>query len=187
MKLAQKALFHRFKQELAREENGTRSNNGTGQDDSGKLRKLKQTQILESARSQHIPIEEVPSEVKAIQAGSEVKLISEWTDLYDELDELKKIFFEFLKRWTDTERSDEFDPNRLVIYQVQRDAEEFKLSEQQGDRDYRQREELKNNHHKKSLSSISNQHFRNGSHSLVAKDFDQVKPHDDGARKANQE
>ena len=59
-----------------------------------------------------------------------MKLISEWTDLYDELDELKKIFFEFLKRWTDTERNDEFDPNRLLIYQVQRDAEEFKLSDE---------------------------------------------------------
>ena len=59
-----------------------------------------------------------------------MKLISEWTDLYDELDELKKIFFEFLKHWTDTERNDEFDPNRLLIYQVQRDAEEFKLSDE---------------------------------------------------------
>ena len=75
----------------------------------------------------------MPPEVKAIQAGTEVKLISEWNDLYDELDELKKIFFEFLKRWTDTERSDEFDPNCLVIYQVHRDEEEFKLSEPQGD------------------------------------------------------
>ena len=67
--------------------------------------------------------DEVPPEVKAIQAGAEIKIISEWTDLYDELDELKKIFFEFLKRWTDTERNDELDPNRPVIYQVQTDAE----------------------------------------------------------------
>ena len=59
-----------------------------------------------------------------------MKLISEWTDLYDELDELKKIFFEFLKRWTDTERNDEFDPNRPLIYQVPRDAEEFKLNDE---------------------------------------------------------
>ena len=45
-------------------------------------------------------------------------MITEWTELYDELDELKKIFFEFLKRWTDTERNDELDPNRPIIYQV---------------------------------------------------------------------
>ena len=57
-------------------------------------------------RQKTLDEEEVPPEVKAIQAGSEVKLISEWNDLYDELDELKKIFFEFLKRWTDTERND---------------------------------------------------------------------------------
>ena len=75
--------------------------------------------------------DEVPPEVKAIQAGSEVKLISEWNDLYDELDELKKIFFEFLKRWTDTERNDECDPNRLIIYQVHKDEDEFKLEEEQ--------------------------------------------------------
>ena len=59
-----------------------------------------------------------------------MKLISEWSDLYDELDELKKIFFEFLKRWTDEtkERSDELGhPNRPIIYPVQSDAKEFIL------------------------------------------------------------
>ena len=35
--------------------------------------------------------------------------------MYDELDELKKIFFEFLKRWTDTAKND-LDPNRPIIY-----------------------------------------------------------------------
>ena len=41
--------------------------------------------------------------------------------MYDELDELKKIFFEFLKRWTDEtrEKGEELGhPNRPVIYQV---------------------------------------------------------------------
>ena len=56
-----------------------------------------------------------------------MKLIGEWTDLTDELDELKKIYFEFLKRWTDSDRNDEFDPNRPIIYQVQKDAQEFSL------------------------------------------------------------
>ena len=45
----------------------------------------------------------------------------------DELDELKKIFFEFLKRWTDTGRND-FNPNRPVLYEHSRDVEEFKLN-----------------------------------------------------------
>ena len=41
------------------------------------------------------------AEANPIKTGEEVKTIQEWTELYDELDELKKIFFEFLKRWTD--------------------------------------------------------------------------------------
>ena len=67
------------------------------------------------------------TEIKDIKAGQEVKLISEWNELDDELDELKKIFFEFLKRWTDAKKNDELDPNRPVIYGVQRDAEKFSL------------------------------------------------------------
>lgn len=67
------------------------------------------------------------TEIKDIKAGQEVKLISEWNELDDELDELKKIFFEFLKRWTDSKKNDELDPNRPVIYGVQRDAEKFSL------------------------------------------------------------
>ena len=46
--------------------------------------------------------------------------------MHDELDELKKIFFEFLKRWTDKGRND-LDPNRPVLYSKQKDEEEFKL------------------------------------------------------------
>ena len=56
-------------------------------------------------------------------------MINDWNELDDELDELKKIFFEFLKRWTDTERNEELDPNRPDYYQVLHDAEEFKLDE----------------------------------------------------------
>ena len=39
-----------------------------------------------------------------------------------------KIFFEFLKRWTDKDKND-FDPNRPITYQVPRDVEVFKLEE----------------------------------------------------------
>ena len=46
----------------------------------------------------------------------------------DELDELKKIFFEFLKRWTDTERNFQ-NPNRPTLYKVSQDEKMFKLTE----------------------------------------------------------
>ncbi len=49
-------------------------------------------------------------------AGLELKYINRWTELWDELDELKKIFFEFLSRWTDENRV-RVDPNRPVIYE----------------------------------------------------------------------
>ena len=47
--------------------------------------------------------------------------------MYDELDELKKVFFEFLKRWTDKDKKD-LDPNRPVLYSVQNDEEQFQLN-----------------------------------------------------------
>ena len=37
-----------------------------------------------------------------VKAGQEVQIIEEWQSSYDEIEELKKVFFEFFKRWTDT-------------------------------------------------------------------------------------
>lgn len=44
--------------------------------------------------------------------------------MQDELEEIKKIFFEFLKRWTDKNKNT-FDPNRPVLYAVQQDEDVF--------------------------------------------------------------
>ena len=66
------------------------------------------------------------SKSPTIKAGQEVKNINEWIELNDELDELKKIFFEFLKRWTDKPKND-LDPNRPVIYTVAEGTEVFML------------------------------------------------------------
>lgn len=49
-------------------------------------------------------------------ANKELKYINSWTELYDELDELKKIFFEFLKRWTERDRH-LAEPNKQILYE----------------------------------------------------------------------
>ena len=73
------------------------------------------------------------TEQSPIVAGQELKYIKEWKeDFYDELDELKKIFFEFLKRWTDSNRF-QLDPNKPVYYEAQEGVEEFQLDQ---DSDY---------------------------------------------------
>ena len=61
-------------------------------------------------------------------AGQELKGIREWEDLYDELDELKKIFYEFMKRWTE-QTTLEMDANRPRIYEKHEDEKPFSLDE----------------------------------------------------------
>lgn len=51
-----------------------------------------------------------------VEANMELKYINSWTELYDELDELKKIFFEFLKRWTESDRH-LAEPNKQILYE----------------------------------------------------------------------
>lgn len=72
--------------------------------------------------------EESEDKSSNIKAGQELKSITEWTEMQDELDELMKIFFEFLKRWTDKDKND-FDPNRPITYKVPSGAGAFKLDE----------------------------------------------------------
>ena len=62
-----------------------------------------------------------------IPAGQELKGIREWEDLYDELDELKKIFYEFMKRWTE-QTSLEMDANRPVLYERHEDYKVYSLN-----------------------------------------------------------
>ena len=61
-----------------------------------------------------------------IKQGKEVKAIEGWTECKDEIEELKKIFFEFLKRWIDSERH-KIEPNKPIIYQNASDSEPFEL------------------------------------------------------------
>ena len=55
--------------------------------------------------------------LKPIKPGSEFKQIKKWEQLEDELDELKKIYFSFLKRWTDVAKNKD-EPNRAFLYDV---------------------------------------------------------------------
>ena len=182
MKLAKRALVHRYKQELARNGSDYRLTTTEAQDND-----LQQKLLVETGRSRYTLTEddEVPAEVKAIQAGSEMKLISEWTDMYDELDELKKIFFEFLKRWTDTERNDQLDPNRPVIYQVHKDVEEFKLSVPEArTSQFTQKRETKS--FNQSRTSRNNYALRRRAQSPADMSIHPVEPQDVGARRANE-
>lgn len=59
-----------------------------------------------------------------VKPGRELKKIRRWEALEDELDELQKIFFSFVKRWTEGVR-DTSDVNELITYEVYSDEEEF--------------------------------------------------------------
>lgn len=58
--------------------------------------------------------------------GEELKVIEEWRENYDEIDELKKVFFQFLKRWVEID-SGQQNVNKLKLYQRQKDATKFSL------------------------------------------------------------
>ena len=45
------------------------------------------------------------SEGIIVEKGQELKMISTWNESYDEIEELKKVFFEFLKRWVENDGS----------------------------------------------------------------------------------
>ena len=55
-----------------------------------------------------------------VNAGEEMKYINEWTQHKNELCELKKIFFEFLKRWVEN-KSSENSINKPVYYERNHD------------------------------------------------------------------
>ena len=64
---------------------------------------------------------------KPLKPGTELRVIKKWETLEDELDELKKIYFTFLKRWTDgSQHKDE--PNKAVIYEVHSDEDILELA-----------------------------------------------------------
>ena len=61
-------------------------------------------------------------------SGNELKRIQKWDELDDELDELQKIFFTFLKRWTESDNN-AVKPNVLTTWEVYSDEEPFELDE----------------------------------------------------------
>ena len=69
-----------------------------------------------------------------IKPGEEVGVIEAWRSYHDEIEELKKVFFEFLKRWVDIDTSTVSDVNKPVLCRRLKSldghkAEPFRLSE----------------------------------------------------------
>ena len=55
-----------------------------------------------------------------------MKAIQDWQELEDELDELKKIFYTFLSRWTE-QTSLDLDANHPVLYERHQGEKFFTL------------------------------------------------------------
>ena len=53
-------------------------------------------------------------------------MISTWSESYDEIEELKKVFFEFLKRWVENDGSQQ-NVNQPKLYERQPDWTQFNL------------------------------------------------------------
>lgn len=50
-----------------------------------------------------------------VKRGSELKTIEAWNESQDEIEELKKVFFEFLKRWVGNDGS-QLNVNKPTLY-----------------------------------------------------------------------
>ena len=69
------------------------------------------------------------SETTEIKPGQELKHINAWTEAHDEIDELKKIFFGFMKRWVENDCIQK-EVNALNLHERHPDEEPFKLMTQ---------------------------------------------------------
>ena len=58
----------------------------------------------------------IEEEINEVQAGEEVEKIDAWNSYYDELDELKKVFYEFLKRWVSIDTKTLSEVNKPLLY-----------------------------------------------------------------------
>ena len=61
-----------------------------------------------------------------MRPSTELKYINRWEIFIDELEELQKIYFTFLKRWTVGDRSKN-EPNKFSTYEKHSDEDEFEL------------------------------------------------------------
>lgn len=57
-----------------------------------------------------------------VKVGDEVKFIDLWEECANEIEELKKIFFEFLQRWINNDNRT-YEVNRPVLYERQQDED----------------------------------------------------------------
>ena len=78
------------------------------------------------SQQQQLQIEIENAGIKPIKPGTEIKQIRKWEKLDDELEELQKIYFTFLKRWTVGDRK-KSEPNKHTIYDINSDEEIFTL------------------------------------------------------------
>ena len=51
-----------------------------------------------------------------VKKGEEIKVIEEWRESKDEIDELKKVYFQFLNRWLEIDGS-QLNVNKAKLYQ----------------------------------------------------------------------
>ena len=64
-----------------------------------------------------------------IAQGKELALIEAWSEPYDEIDELKKLFLEFLRRWVENDGREKENINAPIIYERKLNPREpFSLS-----------------------------------------------------------
>ena len=53
-----------------------------------------------------------------VKKGEEVKFIEEWRESKDEIEELKKVYYQFLNRWLEIDGS-QLNVNKFKLYQRQ--------------------------------------------------------------------
>jgi hypothetical protein len=76
--------------------------------------------------AKHTHFKNVAFQYKNMKDGEEVGAMEAWREPADEIEELKKVFFEFLKRWVENE-GPQGDVNKPIIYERHKDTKEFRL------------------------------------------------------------
>ena len=117
MQVAKKLLMRRH--QLSQNRNNVDKNSDSSQ--------VSAQQRQESERVLAEPL--LASKTTEIKPGQELKYINAWTEAHDEIDELKKIFFGFMKRWVEND-SIQKEVNTLNLQERHPDEEPFKLMTQ---------------------------------------------------------
>ena len=64
---------------------------------------------------------------RQVKVGEECEVIEAWSLAYNEIEELKKVFFEFLKRWVENDGRQK-NINAPILYETLQDQPLFMLS-----------------------------------------------------------